>query len=377
MFLARRDEKMYAKRHIFLFVIVGLILAGCRPASPVAPVDNAQIKATATSQPTPEVEILPTNAPAPSATVLVEPTATQAPLVTPTAVALQRGQLAIGHLNYLSGELGARPSGSKQERTAAEYIKKEFERMGYAPRVEEFTFEDMDGVEYYSQNVIVVKPGLSEKLLVVGAHYDSGPEAMGADDNASGVGVMLEAAEVLANQETPYTIVFAAFGAEENDLDGSYDYVYRMTNNQLKNIVAMINLDSLAAGDKAYMYGNMGEGSLHAFVMQSAKQMGYELTGFAEDQMDSEDGSPCACADIDPFARASVPFIYFEATNWDLGDEDGMTQVDPQFGEDGHIRHSPFDTIEYINTNFPGRIEKNLDEFTNLLLVALTDYQAQ
>ena len=64
-------------------------------------------------------------------------------------------------------------------------------------------------------NVIAVKPGTSSKRIVIGAHYDSVQVGRGAFDNASGVALMLQLAEDLQSQTTPYTLVFAAWGSEE------------------------------------------------------------------------------------------------------------------------------------------------------------------
>ena len=55
-------------------------------------------------------------------------------------------------------------------------------------------------------DVIAVKEGVSEEMIIFGAHYGSGNEGKGADDNASGVAVMLEAARMLKDVKTPYTI---------------------------------------------------------------------------------------------------------------------------------------------------------------------------
>lgn len=64
-----------------------------------------------------------------------------------------------------------------------------------------------------------------EPLVLVGAHYDSVPRCPGADDNASGVAVLLAAARALSRSDAP--VGFVAFNAEENGLLGSRDFVDR------------------------------------------------------------------------------------------------------------------------------------------------------
>ncbi|XKE51539.1 M28 family metallopeptidase [Sutcliffiella horikoshii] len=119
--------------------------------------------------------------------------------------------------------------------------------MGYKTEVQDFSYARR-GTSYDSANVVAFKPGKSEKVLVVGAHYDSAAAGKGSDDNASGVAVMLEAAEVLKKIPTPYSIVFVAFGAEEVGLQGSKYFVGQMSEEDIDNTVGMINLDTWQSG---------------------------------------------------------------------------------------------------------------------------------
>jgi Zn-dependent M28 family amino/carboxypeptidase len=54
------------------------------------------------------------------------------------------------------------------------------------------------------------------EIIVLGAHYDTEVNTPGADDNASGVAVMLELARRFANNPQPRTLRFIAFTNEEN-----------------------------------------------------------------------------------------------------------------------------------------------------------------
>lgn len=309
-------------------------------------------------------------------TPIVEKPNTLEPTVLPILQAPNNYLLAAQtHLSVLSAEIGARPPGSAAEALAAEYIEEIFSNLGYITQRQAFTFSSGRRDSLKSANIIAVNPGLSEKVLVIGAHYDSGDEALGADDNASGIAVLLAVAERVAGMETPYTLRFIAFGAEENDLDGSHAYVDSLNQTELQNIIAMINLDSLIAGDYLYIYGDRGPGSLHAWFLNAAQTAGMDLIGMDADVLDDPDGTLCECADYDAFQAAGVPFVYFEATNWDLGDQDGMTQVNLRYGDDGVIRHTRYDTLSYIEKTFPGRIEHHLDVFITLLFEAVTKFQ--
>jgi len=129
-------------------------------------------------------------------------------------------------------------------------------------------------------NVIGILDGtdavLKNEIIVVGAHYDHlGKGGMGslaansteihhgADDNASGVAAMLELARrFAAEKKNKRTIIFAAFGGEEEGLLGSKFYI----NNPsfpLDKTVAMINLD---------MVGRLNENKLNVGGIGTASE---------------------------------------------------------------------------------------------------------
>jgi len=110
---------------------------------------------------------------------------------------------------------------------------------------------------YGSQNVIGYLDGTrhSDSVLVITAHYDHlGGQGKtvyfaGANDNASGVSMLLEFAEYYKKNPLKYKVVFLLFGAEEAGLIGSKFY----TENPifpLSNIKFLVNLDLVGTGDE-------------------------------------------------------------------------------------------------------------------------------
>jgi aminopeptidase YwaD len=110
-------------------------------------------------------------------------------------------------------------------------------------------------------------PKLKEEVIVVGAHYDhlgrggrgslapaEGEVHHGADDNASGTAALIELARVLSNERAKMrrTVVFVAFGGEEEGLLGSKFYTEHPAR-PMTQTVAMINMD---------MVGRLREDSL-------------------------------------------------------------------------------------------------------------------
>jgi hypothetical protein len=81
-------------------------------------------------------------------------------------------------------------------------------------------------------------------------------------------------------------------------------------------------------------------------------------------------------SDHAPFKAAGIPYAYLEATNWTLGDKDGYTQVSTEYGENGEIWHTEYDTLEYINETFAGRMQERLQLFVIVLEAILTEFDA-
>lgn len=272
-------------------------------------------------------------------------------------------EFAYRHIDALT-QIGSRVSGTAQERAAEQYVKDQFERLGLETEVQNFSFT-RGGSTVNSANVIAYKPGTSEKQLIVGAHYDAVSAGLGADDNASGVGVMLEAAERLKDIDTPYSIVFIGFGSEEVGLQGSRYYASQMTEDEIENTVGMINLDSLIAGDKMYVHaGEGGDPFLREFALKLAEERNLNIEiqrGLNEDYPAGTTGD---WSDHAPFNGLGIPILAFEASNWEIGDQDGYTQTE----EHGSIWHTSNDTLDRIEELFPGRIEERLATFSTLLV---------
>jgi alkaline phosphatase isozyme conversion protein len=323
--------------------------------------------------PTAQATLVQASAPAATPAIATSETLAQTTATTETPVDIQ---IALKHLQELSERIGPRQAGTASEAQAAQYIEEAFNQMGYQASLQPFTFRGRDGSPLTSSNVVAVKDGLSSRSLIVGAHYDSVPVGKGADDNASGVAVMLQVAEMVKDMQTPYTIRFVAFGAEEAGLYGSAAYAKQMSATEVQEAVAMINLDSLIAGDTPNVYGNESpETSLRNWLLAYSQSQGLELQTQLIKNLNNPDGSPCDCSDYSAFQALGIPFAYFEATDWTLGNRDGWTQVDPSLGQKGMIWNTQYDYLDYIKQHFPGRVEEHLGLFIRLIYGAVTLYK--
>jgi len=133
-----------------------------------------------------------------------------------------------------------------------------FTSLGLTATLDPFTFSS-GGANYLGcNNVVGILTGTtrSSDVYLIGAHYDS-VNNPGADDNASGVAAVMEAARVLSQYQFEATIIFVAFDAEEKGLLGSAHYADAHSGD---NILGMISLDMIAYNpaansDRAYVYG--------------------------------------------------------------------------------------------------------------------------
>ena len=254
-------------------------------------------------------------------------------------------------IRFLSGDdLKGRGLGTKELDRAAEYIAQQFRNAGLAPAGDEAgsyfqTWEEQDtdnpGHMITMTNVIGVIPGQkpewAKQSVVIGAHYDhlghgsagarkenKGKIHPGADDNASGVAVLIELARVLAKDMKPArSIVFAAFTGEEAGKKGSKYYTANEKRYPVQQSVGMLNLDTVGRMQKNRLL-ILGAGSAREWVhiFRGAGYLaGTEVEAITE-ELDSSDQKS--------FQEAGVPAVQlFTGPHEDY--------------------HRPTDTIEKIN----------------------------
>ena len=156
-----------------------------------------------------------------------------------------------------------------------------------------------------------------EGYVLVTAHYDhlgvrDGQTYHGADDNASGVAALLAIAGWFSTHQPRKSILFAAFDAEENGLQGSTHFVEKPPID-LRRISAIVNMDMVGRGDKneIFVAGTSQNPSLKAPVSEAAK--GRSLTvrfGHDRSGVPGQDDWTHS-SDHGPFHDAGVPFLYF------------------------------------------------------------------
>ncbi len=258
---------------------------------------------------------------------------------------------------YLAADdLEGRLAGSPGARCAGDFIASQFELVGLEPAGEDGTFFQAlplaSSINPHApsgtgRNVVALlrgdDPERRMEVVVIGAHYDHlgrgpfgslEPDANevhnGADDNASGVAALLEAAERLAHRQPPArSILFIAFTGEEFGLLGSAHYT-RSPTIPLERAVAMLNLD---------MVGRLGAGPLIVYGIDTAAEWEELVSGTAA-ELGVEvafNGSGYGPSDHTSFYSSDIPVLHFftnvhseyhkPSDDWELIDVEGLFSV--------------------------------------------------
>lgn len=172
----------------------------------------------------------------------------------------------------------------------------------------------ISGSAAIGRNVIGVLPGsdrdLRREAIVLGAHYDhlgDRPAGIyrGANDNAAGVGAMIEIARAFTRLDAGprRTVIFIAFGAEEIGRMGSLVYVDRPFL-PMRDTILMTNFDMIGRNDPDHIFavGTRTSRELHALHQIANEKAGLRLEHPASLRLGRSDHSS--------FYMANVPILY-------------------------------------------------------------------
>lgn len=157
-------------------------------------------------------------------------------------------------------------------------------------------------------NIIVTKKGKTDRVIVVGGHYDQVSEGLGKIDNGTGATMVANLYQALNGTETDATIVFIAFAREEEGLYGSAAYVKSLDKAKRAKIDAMINLDTLAV-DGTFTWKNNSTRALLDRFAQVSRDSGHASK---EDYLNGGD------ADSSTFRDAGIPAITIYGASQDV-----------------------------------------------------------
>lgn len=235
------------------------------------------------------------------------------------------------HIEYLaSDKLEGRGTGTEGGIKTAQYLVKQFQKIGLKPYGDAGTFLQEfpakkglpPNISYVqATNVVGFLDNGSDKTIVIGAHYDhlgkgdqgSSLEANsvgsihnGADDNASGTAGLIELATYYAKNKIKekHNFLFVGFSGEELGLIGSKYYADNATID-LKSVNCMINMDMIGRyrDDKGLTIGGWGTSSF----------WGKEIPQLAQNQSVkyNVDSAGIGPSDHTSFYLKNLPVLFF------------------------------------------------------------------
>ena len=254
--------------------------------------------------------------------------------------------------------VGERSPSSSPRRLAwvEDYIEGEFKSFGLEVESDRFVYS---GRQYRN---IIARPrsAPSAPLVILGAHFDSVPGSPGADDNASGVAVLLEAARILSGLKVRHPVVFCAFNLEELNMIGSTHFAKRLKSHGLR-VAAMVSLEMLGYTDSrpgsqkypaglGWFYPERGD-----FIGIIGNWRSATLLKSFAGAMRQIAGLPVETLTVlgNGFLLPQVR-LSDHAPFWDLG-YSALLLTDTAFMRNPHY-HGPSDTIETLNFDFMAKV---------------------
>ncbi|MEK6256265.1 MAG: M28 family metallopeptidase, partial [Chloroflexota bacterium] len=242
------------------------------------------------------------------------------------------------------GAFPNRDSGQPNNRKAIEWLRGEFESLGLSCSIDEWEIINYSKAVPLN-NLICHLDGASEEEILIVAHHDQAPTTIeGADNDGSGIAILLHMAELFASEDKPsYSLSFVATDAEEYGMLGTKRYVE--THSDTSIILAGISMDNL--GRDYYENMNMeligqlrnyGPVWLALTARDAAAASGTDWRVNLRVPLDQilDQAGPISFMDQGPMVAAGIPAIGFAAA------------VLPENGELHYkLWHDPDDTMAY------------------------------
>ncbi|WP_413722174.1 aminopeptidase [Sodalis sp. RH23] len=303
------------------------------------------------------------------------------------AAAFTPSQYAQEQIRYIATYFPGRMAGSPAELMAADYLQRRFTELGFHSDLRAFNTRYLfhgsagkaDWRRITATSVIAARAGAAPGEVLIVAHADTfmprsdkdlndnlgGLTLQGVDDNASGLGVMLGLAQQLGRGTLAVGVRFVALSAGEPETLGVDDYLQRMSAQEKRNTLLVINLDSLVAGEKLRV--NYSPDSGDARLQELVKNLGAQARQAGIPLLLSPGiRTSAACAsDALPFAKAG--FAVLDVGSGTNGDSCLQRKPSRNFPQGMARYQSQRDNIQYLDTHLTGQIGKRARDSMKLL----------
>ncbi|MBS0877012.1 MULTISPECIES: aminopeptidase [unclassified Tatumella] len=296
----------------------------------------------------------------------------------------QPGHYADTETRHIAVFFPGRMAGSPAELMTADYLNQQFHDLGYRSDIRQqntgYRWQPRTTAAQWQKvtatSVIAGKSGQQAKDILVIAHLDTriagtpaeqqqnigGLRLQGVDNNAAGLGIMLELAKQLAGTHSDYGIRFVALSATENNMQGMENYFSRMSDEEKHNTLLVINLNQLVAGRRLELVSGANTSATERAptagkAMAIARQLhiplhARQLTGTEHQQ-------------TTPFDQAGIPYLLVTA-------EDNNHRHPTALLDDKTSR----DNLETIDQKMPGRLATRCRQAVQILLPLLKQLSA-
>jgi hypothetical protein len=252
------------------------------------------------------------------------------------------------HVRVLaSADMKGRDLGTAEGRKAAQYVAERLKELGLKPGGKDGWFQEFTSRGLEGRNVVGLLEGtVADEFVIVAAHHDGrgivdGKVQPGADDNASGVAMVLELARSFKDSRPHRSILFISFDGEEKGLLGSREFV-RSGLYAPSSIAAMFVFDLIGGDffewekDRVYALGSEYSAELSDRVARAAAESrDCELVRTAVALI--EPYPEMARSDYHAFRGKAVPFVFFSTgTPW--------------------YYHTEYDTVERVRFDKMSRV---------------------
>ena len=247
----------------------------------------------------------------------------------PAAARIESARLTADVAALSAPAMQGRRTGTPGNKRAQAFILARFRELGLKPLGE--SYEQKFSFEHRTPKTTTAYPDATnlvatvrgtarpDDVLLLSAHYDhlgvvNGATYPGADDNASGVAILLQVAAYVARHPLRHSVVFVAFDGEEQGLQGAKHFVAHPPID-LKRIRLMLNLDMVSRSGTGSIVasGTAFDASLKDLVNRAAA--GRRLTvAFGHDRPPSTPGGEADWthqSDQGPFHDAGVRTLYY------------------------------------------------------------------
>jgi glutaminyl-peptide cyclotransferase len=254
-----------------------------------------------------------------------------------TVASAATGEAAMEHVEHLVS-LGPRPSGSTAHETMQRYIVEKAEGAGWTVEQDRFSATTPEG-QVPMNNIVARRPGSSDRIIILAAHYDTKLfrefRFLGANDGASGAGLLLALAPVLAAKSYKHTIWLTWLDGEEavrewTDSDSLYGSRHMAAKLQAEGsvpkIAAFVLVDMVGDRDLDIRREANSTPWLTDLVWEAARRLDHQRYFLNDVQTLSDDHLP--------FLAAGIPSV-------DL--------IDFNYGRGGRYWHTAEDTLDKVS----------------------------